>query len=105
MPLRFQRDYASTLKRDGNVDAKIGDNWSHNFAWRLRADDATHVSIISARGRVIPFAKSGATWSLGKPLDVPYQLVQNASGYLLGDPVAEMIYTFDGGGSLTAIED
>jgi RHS repeat-associated protein len=37
--------------------------------------------------------------------DVPYQLAGSTTGYVLGDPVSQRLYTFDTNGVLTAIAD
>jgi RHS repeat-associated protein len=105
LPLFLARYYASRLTSDGNVASALGTNWSHNFDWSVKTPDANTVNVVTARGRVYAFTKSGNNFSLQSPLYVPVQLIQNASGFVFGNPLTEMIYTFNTSGRLTRIDD
>ncbi len=99
LPLYFSRYYASGLDRDGYVSAGMGNNWSHNYAWRLtRGEDqgVETASVISPRGLVIRFSKdpTSGLWQLVKPLDTPFALIQNTGNFAFIDPVEGLLYNF-----------
>jgi RHS repeat-associated protein len=105
IPLQFTRYYASRLASDGNLSSALGTNWAHNFDWTVKTPDANSAHVVSAHGRLHRFTRSGSTFTLQSPLQVPVQLVQNAGGYVFGNPLTEMIYTFNTAGRLTRIDD
>jgi YD repeat-containing protein len=51
------------------------------------------------------FAKDNNVWTLTTPLDVPFQLAEDGSNFVLADPRSQRLHTFDAGGRLTRIED
>lgn len=103
MPLRFARYYNSGFLQIG-IHANLGNNWRHNFDWRLTRLGTT-IHIVDARGRTIQFTQNGAAWDLAGKLDVPYQLAENAGVHVLLDPRDDLTYTFDSVGLLAAISD
>jgi RHS repeat-associated protein len=111
LPLYFSRYYASGLDRDGYVSSQMGNNWSHNFSWRMaRGEDqgVETASVISPRGLVIRFRKnmSSGLWELVKPLDTPFALIQNTGNFAFIDPVEGLLYNFHlTSGLLFRIED
>lgn len=111
LPLYFSRYYASGLDRDRYVSAGMGNNWSHNYAWRLtRGEDGgvETASVISPRGLVIRFSRnpSSGLWQLIKPLDTPFTLIQNAADFAFIDSLEGLLYNFHPtSGLLTRMED
>ncbi len=104
MPLLFARYYSSGLARQALPQGPLGDNWSINFDWRLRRSE-NQITVVSWDGRRIPFDKVGGGWKLTGLADIPFQLVESGSEYILGDPRENLLYTFDSDGQLTTIED
>jgi RHS repeat-associated protein len=105
MPLLFQRYYAAFLKKDGLITGKLGDNWLHNFEMTLSTTASNIVNIINNQGRLAQFTNSGGGFTLIGRQDILFQLVTNASNYLLADPRSQLLYTFDNAGRLTSITD
>jgi YD repeat-containing protein len=107
LPVIFQRYYGSRIAFDGAIRSALGTNWLHNYDWVIRslAEDGTRVGVVNWQGREHRFVRSGPGWVLEAPLDVPVQLVQTATGFVFGDPLEEMVYTFNNAGRLTKIED
>ena len=105
MPLIFQRYYASRLQSDGFISGRLGVNWLHNFEMSLTTPASGLVQVVTQFGRVIQFTNTGGAFSLVGRLDVPYQLAAGGSGYILGDPGSQRLYTFSSNGLLTQIAD
>jgi len=105
LPVRFQRYYASLLKRNGRVQSDLGPNWMHTFDRRLIETGATTVEVVLQRGRIVRFEKEGNAWTQATLPERPYQLLEESGGYRLANPRAQRIYTFDADGKLTKIED
>lgn len=105
MPLAFSRYVASKLASDGFVQANLGSNRSHNFASRMITVTPVIKQVVLPSGAVLKFDKSGTKWVLSHPLDTPYQLVETAGNFLLGNPETKHIWTYDNTGKLTKIED
>lgn len=102
--LKFQRYYASRMKT-GFVQGDLGDNWRHNYEWKLHWN-GTLATVITPKGRVLRFFENGANnWQPLDALDTPYQLKQNGTTMSLGDPVENLIYSFDTAGRLEEISD
>ncbi len=102
-PLMFSRYYASMLKSDNNITGTMGDNWLHTYEWKFSKVDS-NVTIVTSKGRVLTFKKSGVLWMLTTSGDVPYQLSEVSGEFLLLDPSRRMIYRF-AADRLTRIED
>jgi YD repeat-containing protein len=105
MPLIFSRYVASRLAEDGLVQAALGSNRSHNFASRIINLTATIKRVVLPTGRALRFDKVGTKWVLQSPLDVPFQLVEAGTNFLLDHPHTKQIWTYDSTGKLTKIED
>jgi RHS repeat-associated protein len=106
MPLFFARYNGSRLAADGRTASSFGANRLHQFESRLVYPGARHVDIITNRGRVVSFVKSGKTWALTRSLDVPYRLVESGTTFILGDPQTQQMWTYDAAtGRLLKIED
>jgi len=103
MRLSFSRYYASFLQRLGR-SGRLGHNWRHAHEWSLR-DRGTSVEIVTARGRLITFTNSAGSYSLILRRDIPFQLNASAGNFILADPRSQRLYTFDGSGRLTRIDD
>ena len=105
MPLMFARHAASGLAADGQADGNLGQNRLHNFASKIVTVVPALVQVILPTGRVLRFQKVGVKWTLLKPLDVPYVLVEAGTSLLLGDPHTKQIWTYNSSGQLVKIED
>jgi RHS repeat-associated protein len=106
LPLQFKRYYAAWIKRDGFISGSLGDNWLHNFEMRLIPSASNVVWVITQVGRVIQFTNSAAgTFAVMGRTDIPFQLVTNGTGYVMGDPTSQRLYSFDSAGHLTQIAD
>lgn len=112
MPLRFERYYASFLRKNF-VLGDLGSNWRHNFDFRALRSGTTF-RYITDRGRVTRFVQNLDTqvWEQQDNLDTPYQVSAEANqDAVVFDPGTRMIYTFDyttGGpvtGKLVKVED
>jgi RHS repeat-associated protein len=103
MPLRFSRYYASFLERLGR-SGTLGNNWRHNFEWTL-ANRTNTVEVISDVGRRIIFTNSAGLYLMIGRNDIPFVLQTNGADFFLGDPRSQRLYTFDGSGKLTRIQD
>lgn len=105
MPLNFIRYVASNLEDDDLVEASLGSNRSHNFASRIIFESATVKRVILPEGRMLRFDKTGKNWVLKLPHDVPFQLVESGTDFLLGHPHSKQIWTYDSAGRLRSIAD
>lgn len=105
LPLGLVRYVASNLDEDDLVEADLGANRSHNFASRMIAEGDSIRRVVLPEGRMLRFDQVGKNWVLKLPLDVPYQLVETEDGFLLGHPQTQQIWSYDGNGRLTKIED
>ena len=103
MPLYFARYYSSGFTQVG-IFARLGDDWRHNFDWKLSIIGA-NMHIIDNQGRTIQFAKNSSNWDLVGKKDIVYQLVETAGAYTLLDPRNQRMYKFNATGQLTGIED
>jgi RHS repeat-associated protein len=104
MPLIFTRHYASRLRRDYTIHSALGANWSHNFDFSL-IRVSNEISVVTWKGRIVRFTKSGANWNLIGNVSTPFQLVESGANYFFGDPRVNLVYTFNTNGQLTAITD
>lgn len=95
---------ASSLKGDGRLAGRLGDNWLHNHEAVLRRD-GTSVEVVTSYGRVVTFESLGGIWTLVGPGDVPFQLAERGAGFVLGDPRTDLLSTFDATGRLVNVED
>jgi len=103
MPLRFSRYYASGLNI-AKVTGNMGNNWRHNFEWRLRDEDTT-LYIVDSSGRLIQFEQNESTWNLTGKTDIVFQLFEATGQFTLLDPRDKRLYKFNANGQLIAIED
>ena len=103
MSLYFQRYYASYLKADG-IDGDLGNNWRHNFEWRLQRVN-NGITIIDNMGRIVRFLKQNGNWQQQDSLDVSYGLVAGTDNAVLHDPQTGLFYTFNDLNRLVAIDD
>ena len=98
-PLFFQRYYSSRLLQDDIISSSLGDNWLHNFDWKLKHFENV-IEIVSDRGQIIRFRDSDTSiergsWVLDGDPDVPYQLVRSGAEFILGDPLSKRLYFFN----------
>ncbi|MES2595714.1 MAG: RHS repeat-associated core domain-containing protein [Verrucomicrobiota bacterium] len=109
MSLVFSRYVASSLSEDNPahdvLPASLGRNRSHNFNSRILTPFPLIKRLALPSGRVLQFNKVGTKWVLISPLDVPFQLIEMGGNLLLGHPQTKQIWTYDGTGRLTKIED
>ncbi len=106
MPLSLAIYYASRLSVDARLASTLGENRLHSFETKMTTPQATRRDIVSNRGRVISFQKTGRTWTLIGRTDIPYRLVESGADFILGDPHSQRMWTYDGTtGRLLKIED
>jgi len=104
LPLRFVRYYASLLSSSG-IGSALGNNWMHNFEYRLIVSGTT-ATVSLFGGKKIAFQGSGNNWQLTNPDLVAYQLANGpGTNRQFMDPSSNLIYTFDASGVLIKIED
>ncbi len=104
LPLQFSRYYASLINANGFVTL-IGNNWMHNFNYRLIISGTT-ATVSLFGGKKIAFQASGNNWQLANPDLVGYQLANGpGTNRQFMDPASNLIYTFDSSGILIKIED
>ena len=104
MPLYFKRYYASKLYLRTASGSSMGRQWLHNYQWHLfRFDNRIH--IIDSNGRLLEFELDVGQWSQVRNVAVPFQLVEEGSDYVLGDPRSQLFYVFSPDGKLIRIED
>lgn len=103
---RFLRYYSSKLVVGGYGDSHIGNNWAHNFGWRLDLRGA-NAAITTPEGRFIKFEKPASLWTLSQTYEAPFQLIENGQEFTFNDPRGNTRYIFDGGnfGRLIRIEN
>jgi YD repeat-containing protein len=120
MALRFGRYYAARLASDGKLASALGPNWLSNLDAKLTVTGDT-AEVVTNDGRVMLFTRSSSAlkrstssnafpapdngWTLTAPLDIPFQLAENGSTFVLADPRSQRLHTFDAEGRLTKIED
>ena len=102
--LTFGRYYAAFLTAAG-FTGNLGNNWTHNFDVSAAVDGNT-ATVTLFGGRSIVFERDRGNWTLSSTEKLDHQL-QDADGGGLRflDLSATRIYTFDGAGRLTRIED
>ena len=105
LPLVFQRYYAASLKRDGFITGRLGDNWLHNYEQLLITVSSNVVEVITEFGRVIQFTNTAGGYVLMGRQDIPYQLIGSGANYILGNPHTQRLHTFNSSGQLTQIAD
>ena len=103
LPLIFQRYYASNLRKNFVV-GNLGDNWRHNFDWRLHWV-GNLIVLVTDTGKVLKYLKEGSDWKLKTPTDNLYQVVQMGQQIVVGDARNGRTYLFDAGGYLVQISD
>lgn len=104
MPLAFTRSYAALVGSDGNITSALGPNWLSNFDEKLIVNGPT-VQAVTNEGRVMTFTKAKSTWTLTGPLDIPFELAQSGTNFILADPRSQRMHTFDATGRFTKIDD
>ena len=72
---RFLRYYSSKLVVGGYGDSHIGNNWAHNFGWRLDLRGA-NAAITTPEGRFIKFEKPASLWTPSQTYEAPFQLIR-----------------------------
>lgn len=106
MPLEFAIYNASRLSADGRLNSTLGGNRAHSFETAMVYAHLDHRDIVTNRGRVISFTKTGGTWTLTGRTDIPYQLVESGANFILADPHSQRMWTYSGStGRLLKIED
>ncbi len=105
MPLYFSRYYASRLQADALLNSRMGNNWSHNFEWRSYLMLTNQAIVVSPKGLAVHFNKSGTNWVLQSPTHMPFQLTDNGTNFVFGDPRDNRLYNFNTNGLLTSISD
>ncbi len=104
MPLEFRRYYASRILTDGLITGALGDNWLHNFDWKLTTSP-TLTTVIDSTGREINFAKPFSSWRITGKVDIPFRLDEDAGEFTLADPRTDRLYRFDTAGRPIRIAD
>ncbi len=102
LPLTLRRYYASFLAIN-QVTSALGTNWMHNYDIRLTPGATTTVTLFG--GKTVSFTKSGSAFQLSGNEKYSYQLASASSGYQFYNPAAQLIYSFDSLGNLTAVAD
>ena len=106
MPVFFARNYDVNYVNDGLPVRSLGPNWSHNFDYSLHQYEGGFIEVICGNGMYMAFEEIAAgSWSRLAPADVPYQLIEDGSDFLLSDPIASIVYVFNTVGLLTQIDD
>ncbi|WP_372760095.1 DUF6531 domain-containing protein, partial [Litorivivens sp.] len=98
LPLYFNRYYGSQLLK-GDITGDTGNNWLHNFEWRLhRAGNI--VVVISPRAEVYQFSTDGkGNWSQqGGNGQRPLQLIENGSDFVVFNGYEQLSYLFNSEG-------
>ena len=105
LTLSFKRYYASYLARSF-VMGELGDNWRHNFEWRIHWV-GNSITLVTPLGKVLKYkSEEIGTWTLQtQPTDIPYQMIQNGKEIIVGDPRNNRIYHFSPEGRLAKIQD
>jgi RHS repeat-associated protein len=103
LPLTLRRYYGSYLAAN-KVTSALGTNWMHNFDVSL-AISGTSATATLFRGKTVRFTQSGSAWTLSSTEQRPFQLIAAGGGYQFLDPRDNLIYSFNSGGALTAIQD
>ncbi len=104
LALYFQRYFASYLRRDFIV-GDLGDNWRHNFEWRIHWVGNT-LLLVDDEGRAIRYNSDGSGgWKQQSNVSVPYQLIQKDKEIYVHNPLTNLFYTFNPIGQLSKIED
>src|SRR5207245_2563486 len=103
LPLYFTRYYGAFLRATG-VAGALGNNWTHNFETALYLNGKEAV-VRLFRGQPVRFSQGEGGWRLAGAERYPYQLLSTGSSYRFLDVSENLIYTFDGSGFLTRIED
>jgi len=107
LPVGFQRWYGSHLAADDVGPGVLGPNWAHAFEWGF-AVRGNSIELVTPTGRVLRFETSfftPGTWTLAGRRDVPYELQQQGSDWLLFDPFDQRIRRFDSSGRLIEVRD
>lgn len=104
--LRFQRYYGSLLNYNG-ITSALGANWMHNFDVRLvlYGTGNTNATILRFGGKTVRFNQTGGAWKIVGQEQYPDQLVQASGEYRYTSVHDNLIYAFDGTGSLIRIQD
>ncbi len=106
LPLRFVRFYSSGLDVTLRPGSTLGNNWRHNFDWRL-VNNTTQVEITTWKGRLISFSRANGNWQLTGRQDIPFTLTEDTINgrFTLLDPRSGLSYIFDMSGTLLEIRD
>ena len=107
LPLSFARRYSSRFVADGLPASRLGAGWRHSYDWSL-ADLGEAVEVTGGDGRQLRFERGpfDAAWELVKGSDLPFALIDGSpSGFVLRDPSAALLRTFDSAGRMTLIAD
>src|SRR5260221_397753 len=103
LPLYFTRYYGAFLRATG-VAGSLGNNWTHNFETALYLNGKEAV-VRLFRGQPVRFSQTESGWRLAGAERYPYQLLSAGGAYRFLDASENLIYTYDGNGLLTRIED
>lgn len=98
MPMEFRRYYASNLWAQGTVGGALGNNWAHNYEWRLDENfgpNSDQIRITDYRGREYVFDYDGIAYTLVSPTWANVGLALFNFSYLFFDRDNGLRYSFD----------
>lgn len=102
-PLEFRRYYTSSLWDQGTVGERLGDNWTHNYEWRLDTNYegiSDRVRITDYRGTEYVFDVGATSNTQVSPTWANVSLTINNGTYILVDHEEERMYAVDTNGLL-----
>ena len=115
--LNWELCHATRIGLDGAVKCVTGINWQHNFEFDMTCFGDGYVEVLLYGGQVLLFERAlessaqktsqqnSNTWNLIVKQEIPFQLVESGSDFILGDPRNNLMYTFNDSGELTKIEN
>ncbi|WP_373089391.1 RHS repeat-associated core domain-containing protein [Zhongshania sp.] len=105
LPLYFKRYYGSYLRR-GYIVGDLGDNWLHNFDWRVHWV-GNKLLVVSPKGKVFNYLSDDAgNWTFqGGNGQQPDQVIQQQGKIILFDAHNQLTHQFNERGQLEEISD
>jgi YD repeat-containing protein len=94
-PFEFRRYYASKLWAQGTVGGSLGENWTHNFEWRLDTNygpAGNQVRVTDYRGTEYVFNVGATSTTLESPKWANMSLTNVNGTYVLSDLDAGRMY-------------